>query len=57
MRETHKNMNLNAAEYLRVVDHVMDSMIEFGYQKAEQDAVLAILYSLKSQIMHLWLTK
>ncbi|HSH40872.1 MAG TPA: group 1 truncated hemoglobin [Arenicellales bacterium] len=53
MIETHTGMNVNAAEYLAVVDDIMQAMNEMEYPRPVCDEVLGIAYSLKDEIMHL----
>ena len=51
MMTAHKGMNISEQEYLAVIDDVMEALSK---NKVSDDAVkdvLAILYSLKSQII------
>lgn len=52
MLETHKGMNVNAAEFVAVVDDIMQAMREMEYPTPVCDEVLGIAYSLKEEIMH-----
>ena len=52
MVEAHRNMNIGALEFFTVVQHVLGAMNEHGYEKRERDEVLAILYSLKPDVVH-----
>jgi len=53
MPDTHRGMNINAVEYLAVVDDIMDALQEHHIDEQTQKDVLAIAYSLKDDIMHL----
>jgi hemoglobin len=53
MRDTHRGMNINAAEYLAVVDDIMKALRKNNVDEQTQKDVLAICYSLKEEIMHL----
>lgn len=52
MIETHRGMNINASEYVAVVDDIMQAMNEMEYPQPVCDEVLGIAYSLKDEIMH-----
>jgi len=52
MLETHTGMNVSAAEYVAVVDDIMQAMKEMDYPRPVCDEVLGIAYSLKEEIMH-----
>lgn len=52
MLETHTGMNVNAAEYVAVVDDIMQAMNEMEYPRPVCDEVLGIAYSLKDEIIH-----
>ena len=52
MAQTHRNMNIGHTEFYRVVEHVAEAMTEHGYGTRELGEVLAILYSLKNEILH-----
>lgn len=52
MRDAHRGMNLNAAEYMAAVDDILDAVRARGADDQTQKDVLAIAYSLKSEIMH-----
>lgn len=52
MVETHTGMNVSAAEYLAVVDDIMQAMHEMDYPVSVCNEVLGIAYSLKSEIVH-----
>ncbi|WP_148252861.1 truncated hemoglobin [Aidingimonas lacisalsi] len=53
MIETHTGMNVSAAEYLAVVDDIMQAMKEMEYPGPVCNEVLGIAYSLKGEIVHL----
>lgn len=53
MRDTHRGMNISAAEYMAAVDDILAGMKKRGLDEQTQKDVLAIAYSLKSEIMHL----
>lgn len=52
MIDTHTGMNVNAAEYVAVVDDIMQAMNEMEYPRPVCDEVLGIAYSLKEEIIH-----
>lgn len=52
MLETHTGMNVSAAEYVAVVDDIMQAMNEMEYPRPVCDEVLGIAYSLKEEIIH-----
>ena len=52
MREAHRGMNLNAAEYMAAVDDILAALRASGADDQTQNDVLAIAYSLKGEIMH-----
>ncbi len=52
MIETHTGMNVSAAEYVAVVDDIMQAMNEMEYPRPVCDEVLGIAYSLKEEIVH-----
>lgn len=52
MPDTHRGMNINAVEYLAVVDDIMDALQEHKIDEQTQKDVLAIAYALKGEIMH-----
>lgn len=53
MIEAHTGMNVNAAEYVAVVDDIMQAMNEMDYPDPVRNEVLGIAYSLKEEIIHL----
>ncbi|WP_022727767.1 truncated hemoglobin [Fodinicurvata sediminis] len=52
MIETHTGMNVSAAEFVAVVDDIMQAMREMDYPQPVCDEVLGIAYSLKEEIVH-----
>lgn len=50
MTTTHRGMNINATEYMHVVDDAMDVLDKHGKDEATKKDVLMIFYSLKDQI-------
>ena len=51
MLATHRGMNISEQEFLAVVDDIMGAMDKNKVGEAEKKDVLAILYSLKSQVI------
>ena len=51
MLATHQGMNISEQEFLAVVDDIMGAMDKNNVGEAEKKDVLAILYSLKGQII------
>lgn len=51
MLTTHQGMNISEQEFLAVVDDIMGAMDKNNVGEAEKKDVLAILYSLKGQII------
>ncbi|MDZ7842852.1 MAG: group 1 truncated hemoglobin [Gammaproteobacteria bacterium] len=52
MLDTHTGMNVNEAEFVAVVDDIMQAMNEMDYPRPVCDEVLGIAYSLKEEIIH-----
>lgn len=52
MLNTHRGMNINDQEFNAVIDDVLDAMTKNDAGQQEKDEVLAILYSLKGEIVH-----
>lgn len=52
MPEAHAGMNIDAEEYMAVVDDIMQALQEFGHPQPVRDEVLGIAYSLKGEILH-----
>ncbi|AKH20425.1 group I truncated hemoglobin [Sedimenticola thiotaurini] len=52
MLSAHRGMNINDQEFNSVIDDVLDAMTKNDAGQQEKDEVLAILYSLKGEIVH-----
>lgn len=53
MITAHTGMNINDTEFIAVVDDVLDALEKCNVGKRERDEILAILYSLKPEIVRL----
>ena len=53
MRAAHAGMNIDAEEFLTVLDDVLEALSKNGVDQAEAQEVLAILYSMKPDVMRL----
>ncbi len=53
MATTHKGMNISEQEFLAVIDDIMAAMDKNNLGEEEKKDVLAILYSLKEQVIRL----
>lgn len=53
MKTAHTGMNINEIEFVAVCDDVLDALEKCNVGKRERDEILAILYSLKADIVHL----
>jgi hemoglobin len=53
MRDTHRGMNISAAEYMAAVDDILTALRKRGVDDETQKDVLAIAYSLKGEILHI----
>ena len=53
MVSTHKGMNISEQEFLAVIDDIMEAMEKNSMGEEEKKDVLAILYSLKEQVIRL----
>jgi len=53
MTTAHTGMNINETEFVAVCDDVLDALDKCGAGKREKDEILAILYSLKPEVVHL----
>ena len=53
MRDTHRGMNINEAEYMATIDDILAALRKHGIDEQTQKDVLAIAYSLKEEILHL----
>jgi hemoglobin len=47
----HKHMNIDEQELVAAIDDVMAAMTKNGYEQAEKNDILAILYSLKGDVV------
>ena len=52
MLAAHRGMNINATEYLAVVDDIMNALDSNDIGDQEKQEVLMIAYSLKGEILH-----
>lgn len=52
MSSTHKGMNINAHQYMCVMDNILSVLDEHEIDEESRKDVLAILWSLKDTIMH-----
>jgi hemoglobin len=50
--EAHAGMNINEVELIAAIDDGVKAMTKNGIAAAEQNEVVAILYSLKGDVMH-----
>ncbi len=53
MPAAHKGMNISEAEYVHVVDDILLALDKNNIDEASRNEVLAIVYSLKDQIVRL----
>ena len=51
MTTTHRGMNINATEYMHVIDDVMGVLDQHGIDEMTKKDVLMIFYSLKDQMI------
>lgn len=49
----HKGMNISEQELVATIDDLLAAMTKQGYEQAEKNEVLAILYSLKGDVVRL----
>lgn len=52
MREAHRGMNINEAEYMAALDDILAVLQKHGIDEQTQKDVLAIAYSLKGDILY-----
>jgi hemoglobin len=52
MRDTHRGMNINEAEYMAATDDILEALRKHHIDEQTQKDVLAIAYSLKGDILH-----
>lgn len=53
MKEAHRGMNINEAEYMAALDDILTALRKRGIDEQTQKDVLAIAYSLKGDILHM----
>lgn len=51
MLATHKGMNISAAEFMAVLDDALSALEKNNIGQREQEEVLYVLYSMRSQIV------
>jgi len=51
MLTTHKGMNASASEFMAVLDDALNALIDNGVGQREQEEILFILYSMRSEIV------
>jgi hemoglobin len=51
MLATHKGMNISEQEFITVIDDAMDALEKCGVEPATRNEVLAILWSLKGEVI------
>jgi hemoglobin len=49
----HKGMNISEQELVAAIDDILAAMTKNGYDQAEKNEVVAILYSLKGDVVRL----
>jgi len=49
----HKGMNVSEQELIAAIDDILAAMTKNGYDQAEKNDVVAILYSLKGDVVRL----
>ena len=52
MKDTHRGMNINEAEYLAALDDILAAMRKHSMDEQTQKDVLAVAYALKNEILH-----
>jgi hemoglobin len=52
MLAAHRGMNISAAEFLAVLDDALEALARNGIGQREKEEVLAILYGMKGDILH-----
>lgn len=52
MPETHRGMNISEAEYMAVVDDIMNTLEKHGVDESARKDILAITFALKGDILH-----
>jgi len=51
MLDTHKGMNISGEEFLAVLDDALEALAKNGIGQREQEEVLFVLYSMKSEVV------
>jgi len=51
MVETHRGMNIDAAEYVAAMDDILSTMESLGHSEDTRNEVTAMLYALKDDII------
>lgn len=51
MLAAHKGMNISATEFMAVLDDALSAMVKNDVHQREQEEILFILYSMKSNIL------
>jgi len=52
MPEAHRGMNISRAEYMAVIDDILETLEEHGIDASTRNEILVIAYSLKDEIIH-----
>jgi hemoglobin len=52
MRDTHRGMNISEAEYMATLDDILSVLQRHNVDEQTRNDVLAIVYSLKADILH-----
>ncbi|RBI83133.1 group 1 truncated hemoglobin [Rhodosalinus halophilus] len=52
MPDAHRGMNVSEAEYMAATDDILTTMARHGHDEAARQEVLAIIWSLKEEIIH-----
>ena len=52
MREAHRGMNINEAEFVAAVDDILAVLQKHGIDQSTQKDILAVAFSLKNEIVH-----
>jgi hemoglobin len=51
MRSVHRGMNISAIEFVAVLDDALQALQKNGVGQREQEEVLFILYSMRSEVI------
>lgn len=52
MKTTHEGMNLSEREFIAATDDILNVLTDHGIGQQEKDEVLAMLYSMKDEVVH-----